>query len=114
VEVIIPEPNPALTELLVSVRMREIVFDRAVTGQMLYQVRVAKESTKLARTARAFTEIGGKRQDRWIGTVLVGEGLEYGASHEFGYTTRRGTRARRHKVAGTLDLNHVLGELGSL
>lgn len=113
-EVTIPEPNPALTELLVSNRMREMVFERAALAQALYQSEVAKESTALARTAHAFSEIGGVRQDRWIGTMLVGEGLEYGASHEFGYMTRGGKRAKRRFVPGAHDLNLVLSQLGSL
>lgn len=113
-EVHIPEPNPALTELLLSNRMREIVHERAVTAQLLYQARVAKRSTALARTAHAFTEIGGVRHDRWIGTMLLGEGLEYGASHEFGHLTRGGKRAKRRFVPGAHDLNAVLEELGSV
>jgi hypothetical protein len=113
-EVTIPEPNPALTELLLSGRMREIVFERATMAQALYQARVAKRSAALAGTARAFTEIGGVRHDRWIGTMLVGQGLEYGASHEFGYMTRKGKRARQRYVPGAHDLNDVLEELGSL
>ena len=112
-EVDIPEPNPALTALLRSARIREICFERAETAQWLYQARVAKRSTALARSAHAHTEIGGIRQDRWIGVLSVHSGIEYEASHEFGYTTRKGRKAKRRKVSAAHDLNAVLDELGS-
>lgn len=113
-EVDIPEPNPALAAVLRSPAMRAFCFERAETAQFLFQSRVAKRSSALARSARAYTEIGGARRDRWIGVMLVGFGLEYDPAHEFGYTTREGKRARRRYVAGAHDLNAVLEELGSV
>lgn len=83
-DVDIPEPNPAITALLVSARMRAIMEERANTAQMLYQAQVAKRTGRLARSARAHTEIGGKRNDRWIGELIIGGGIDYGAAHEFG------------------------------
>lgn len=112
-EIDIPEPNPALTELLMSARMRGFVFERAETAQWLYQARVARETGALSVSARAYTEVGGKRHDRWIGVMLVGFGLEYDPAHEFGYTTRKGRRAKRRKVPGAHDLNAVLEELSA-
>lgn len=110
-EVDLPEPNPALSGWLRGEVCRSIVAERANTAQWLYQSRVAKRSGHLARSARAYTEIGGIRHDRWIGVMLVGFGLEYDPAHEFGYTTRRGKRARQRYVPGAHDLNAVLEEL---
>lgn len=112
--VLYPDPNPALTGVLKSNELRAILFERAQTAQFLYQARVAKRSTALAQSARGHTEIGGIRQDRWIGVLSVHSGIEYEAAHEFGYTTRRGKRAKRRFVPGAHDLNAVLEELGSL
>lgn len=121
-EVDIPQPNPALTALLRSSRIREICFERAETAQWLYQARVAKRSSALARTAHAHTEIGGARHDRWIGVLSVHGAIEYEAAHEFGYRSRgkgpgrgkEGPRQRgRFEIPGALDLNAVLEELGS-
>ena len=106
-EVDIPDPNPALTAWLLSPRCREICFERASTAQWLYQSRVAKRSTALARAAHAHTEIGGARQDRWIGVLSVHSGIEYEAAHEFGYKAGK----RRKPIAGAHDLNAVLEEL---
>lgn len=112
-EVDIPQPNPALARWLLSARCREIVFERAHTAQLLYQARVAKRSTLLAKSARAHTERGGVRHDRYIGVLSVHDAIEYEASHEFGYTSRKGKKAKRRYVSGAHDLNAVLEELGS-
>lgn len=113
-DVSIPEPNPALTAVLLSPRMRGFVAELANTAQWLYQSRVAKRSSALANAAHAHTEIGGVRHDRWIGVLSVHSAIEYEAAHEFGYTTRKGRRAKRRFVPGAHDLNAVLEELGSL
>ena len=102
----IPEPNEALAGLMLSARMREIVSERANMAQMLYQATVAKRTGRLARSANAHTEIGGKRNDRWIGELTVGGAgsmgvVEYAAAHEFG--TANSDAAH--------DLNQVLSEL---
>lgn len=105
-DVDIPEPNEALTALLMSARMRDIVSERANMAQMLYQAQVAKRTGRLAASAHAGPEVGGKYHDRWIGELLVGGAgsmgtPEYAASHEFG--------AAGHRAAD--DLEKVLAEL---
>ena len=112
-DVDIPQPNPALTGWLQSLRCREICFAIAETGQRLFQARVAKRSGALALTAHAHTELGGVRQDRWIGVLSVHGTIEYEAAHEFGYTSRKGRRAKQRYIAGAHDLNAVLEELDS-
>jgi hypothetical protein len=107
------EPNPAIAAFLMSSRCRAIVSERAQMAQMLYQARVARRSSLLAKAARAHTEIGGVRSDRWIGVLSVHDAIEYEAAHEFGYTSRKGSRAKRRFVPGAHDLNAVLEELGS-
>jgi hypothetical protein len=106
-DVDIPEPNPALAAVLLSPAIRAICAERANTAQWLYQSRVAKRSSALARSAHAHTEIGGWRQDRWIGVLSVHSGIEYEAAHEYGHKSRKA----RKPIAGAHDLNAVLEEL---
>lgn len=120
-KVSIPEPNPALTEVLLSERMRGIVEERANTAMMLAQDQVAKRTGALARSAHAATEVGGVRNDRWIGvTTLGGRGVDYAASHEFGADVvglgEGGKGSTRYADAqpGAHDLNVVLEQLGAL
>ena len=102
-DVDIPEPNEALSALMVSPRMRDIVSERAHMAQMLYQAQVAKRTGRLAKSADAHTEVGGKRHDRWIGELTIGGmGVDYAASHEFGTSANNGAAH---------DLNQVLSEL---
>lgn len=115
-DVHIPEPNPALTALLIGPRIQAILLERVELAKALYQVQVAKRTGALAASAHASTEIGGVRHDRHIGVLTVGEGLGYGASHEFGV----GDHPRSvHNLDGpnaihaaARDLNRVLEELG--
>lgn len=109
-DVDLPRPNPALTAVLKSTRMRAIVEERANTAAMLYQSQVHKRTGRLAASAHASTEIGGVKNDRWIGVLDVGSGASpYAASHEFG-----------HDINGALtgyanaahDLNRVLNLIG--
>ena len=61
----------------------------------LYRGVVAKRTGKLAASATASTEVGGKRKDRVIGKVTVGTGLEYAALHEFGSKSNPNRQAAR-------------------
>lgn len=81
---IYPEPNPAVTAALLSPATRAFAEERANTALMLYQAIVAKRTARLARSGYAHAEIGGKNHDRWIGELVIGRGIDYGASHEFG------------------------------
>lgn len=80
------QPNPALTEVLISTRMRGIVLEVAELAQALYREEVTKRTGRLALSAHASTEKGGAKSDRWIGVLTVGglAGVDYAASHEFG------------------------------
>lgn len=120
-DVNIPEPNPALTALLRSERMRDIVFQRAETAAALYQSHVAKRTGRLAESAHPSTEIGGVRHDRHIGVLTVGGGgVEYAAAHEFGTGDHPQSIKSLNRPAqldvpqpGAHDLNIVLEQLGS-
>ena len=94
--------NPAIAAILLSDRMRTIMSAEAGRAQDLYQGIVAHRTGRLAASARVSVFIGGKATDRWVGRLTVGEGITYGASHEFG----TGVGAAAH------DLNRVLGMLG--
>lgn len=115
-EVNIPEPNEALTALLLSPRMEEICRERVEVAKGLYQAKVAKRTGALAASAHATTEIGGVRHDRHVGILTVGEDLGYGASHEFGTGDHpqsvHNLDGPNHIQQGARDLNTVLEELG--
>jgi hypothetical protein len=117
-EVDIPEPNPALTALLISPEMQALVLERAEVAKALYQAQVAKRTGALAASAQAHTEIGGVRHDRHVGYVTVGEGLAYGAAHEFGVGDHPGSvhnlNGRNIIHPAAHDLNRVLEELGGV
>lgn len=87
-----PDPNPALSAILMEGRLA--VYLGQVAGKIkdLYQARVAKRSGRLAESAHVQIERGGHRHDRWTAKVVVGgdfvrnpkDGFTYGALHEFG------------------------------
>jgi hypothetical protein len=125
-DVTIYDPNPAVAAVLISPRMRAIVFEVAELAQALYVAQVAKRSGMLAASAHASTEIGGqgrRTHDRWIGQLTVGGTgslgtVDYGAAHEFGRGEHAGSI---HDLDGEQivqhpahDLNRVLEELGGL
>jgi hypothetical protein len=118
-DVDIPEPNPALTAVLRSERIRDIVFERAQTAAALYQAHVAKRTGALAASAHPSTEIGGVRHDRHIGVLTVGGGsVDYALAHEFGtgdhpQSTHNLDRVSNDITHAARDLNHVLEELGA-
>lgn len=103
----VPKPNPAITAALRSPEMRSLVAGRAEAAKAIYQEIVSKRTGRLARSARIETFIGGAKNDRWIGRLIVE--APYSASHEFG-TGDGGEHVR----AGFHDLNVVLNRLGSL
>lgn len=119
-DVNIPEPNEALTALLVSARMRAILDQPTNAALMLYQAEVVKRTGRLAASAHASTEIGGVRQDRWIGVLTVGGAgplgtADYAAAHQFGHWQHdRNHPGEWTWVDGHHDLNRVLEQLGSL
>lgn len=102
--------NPAIAAILLSSRMRAMVFERAEIAQAIYRDVVAKRTGRLARSARAETIIGGRNKDRWVGVLTVG-GTEapYGLPHEYG-SDDGNTQVR----AAAHDLNQVLNMLGTL
>lgn len=111
-----PHPNPALTEVLRSARMRAIMLELAELAQALYREEVAKRTGALAASARAYTEIGGIDNDRWIGVLSVGSANPYDLHHEFGTERSEGITDGENWVhgaqAGADDLNRVLDLLG--
>lgn len=118
----IPSPNPALTAILVSPKMARIVRLKTEFANTRYRAIVAKRSRRLAASARVKLSIGGHKKDRWVGQLIVGEGLKYGASHEFGHQAARSTESgqyversphrrravRKRKARAAKDLKQVL------
>jgi hypothetical protein len=126
-EVNIPEPNAALTAVLVSAEMRSAVEQIGHMAQMLFQAEVAKRSGRLAASARVQTEIGGVRNDRWVSHLIVGgtgaQGtVDYAAAQQFGHWQDEGHLIGRAQapgeshtfVEGAHDLNRVLEQLAGL
>lgn len=103
----VPAPNPFLTQWLVGPECKRLVESTTHTAEMLFQAEVAKRSGDLARSSRVEMVIGGKKADRWEGHLTVGNGLDYGAAHEFG--TDDGDE---NIQAGAHDLTVVLNQLG--
>lgn len=106
----IPVPNPAVTQILKSTRMQQLVAERAERAQVLYQQIVAKRTRTLAGSAHVETYIGGRTGDRWCARLTVGDvAAYYAASHEYG-TDNGDLRIQ----AGARDLNVVLNAMGTL
>lgn len=118
---IYPEPNPALTEILKGPKMFAVVRAKTEFAKLAWQTIVAKRSRRLMMSAYTTVQIGGYKNDRPVGRLVVGRGLKYGAAHQFGYRMRhrtttgefvaRGKRqagVRGRKVAGAKELNAVL------
>ena len=61
----------------------------------IYRGIVAKRTGRLAGSTHAFVTIGGHKNDRLIGKVVVGTGLEYAALHEFGAKSNAQRQAAR-------------------
>lgn len=101
----IPTPNPAITGILRSEQMRNLMAGRANQARAIYQNIVAKRTGRLAASTRVTTTLGGVRNDRWVGRLTVGgDTAPHGPSHEFG--TEKGSPAH--------DLRRVLDSLGQL
>lgn len=106
----VPRPNQALAAILMGSPMRRLVQERAEAAQAIYVDEVTKRTGRLARAARVETFVGGLRNDRWCGRLIVDHRqAEYAASHEYG--TDDGDA---HITAGAHDLNHVLNAMGGL
>ena len=89
---IYPYPNPAITELLVSSRMRAIVSEYTMKIEATYRAGLLprtsprKSGPNLIDTVKVFVGIGGYKNDRIVGEVSVGDGTTnpYGGADEFG------------------------------
>lgn len=115
-----PSPNKALAEILRGPKMFALVRERTEIARTRWQAIVAKKTGRLSRTSRVRVAIGGYKHDRPVGTLTVGEGVRYGASHQYGHFTRRNRKTGRfmaggrRKVAGAKELNTVLKTLREL
>lgn len=96
--------HAGIGRLLLGPQMRSLMQEKAEIAQALYREIVTKRSGRLAASARVETFVGGRRNDRWCGRLIVDAAqAPYAASHEYG--TEHGAAAR--------DLNLVLTMLGS-
>jgi hypothetical protein len=113
----IPLPNHFVKDYLLGPECRGIITERTHTALWMYQAEVTKRSGGLARSAHASIGRGGLKNDRWIGTLTIGEfGIvgDYVLAHEFGadkrFDSNRGDPAF-DETEGAHDLNLVLETL---
>lgn len=106
-----PDPNPAITGILLDGRLAVYLGEVAGKVKDLYQSRVAKRSGRLAESAHVQIEIGGHRHDRWTAKVVVGgdyavnpeDGFAYGALHEFGSPTKKAKFPPAHDLKACVE-----------
>lgn len=122
---IYPEPNPALTQILKGSKMFAVVSTKTELAKIRYQMIVAKRTRKLMQSARVTVRIAGYKNDRPVGQLTAGQGLRYGASHEFGHKFRRNSASgqfvardgkrrrgvRTNKATGAHEMRQVLRSL---
>ncbi|AHY26928.1 hypothetical protein SEA_NAIRB_12 [Mycobacterium phage Nairb] len=109
----IPEPNPAVAAAQMSPRMRRILEQITHTGVLLYQSRVKKRSRRLALSARGSVDVGGHHHNMLVGTITVGQGIDYELPHEFGAEVPLfGDDQKEFHQKASRDLNFVLEHLG--
>ena len=79
-----PEPNPALTEILIGSRLQFIVAEWTAKVMASYVARIAprSKSGEMLGSVDANVFIGGYKNDRWVGEITVG--VEYAMADEFG------------------------------
>lgn len=84
-----PDPNPALAQILVSPQMGAIMTDATTQVLQIYVTSLEgrrhdgdRHPGAMAAAARAEIRIGGYKNDRLIGEVVVP--VDYAASDEFG------------------------------
>lgn len=112
-DVDIPRPNEALAGVLLSNEIRSSVHDVGQLGEALYREDVAKRTGRLAAATHVSTEVGGVRNDRWIGVLEVG-GLGaggtvfYALAHEFGVGDHPESREDVPDQPAAEDLQRVL------
>lgn len=98
------DPNPFITEWLLSPECRALMFDRGLLAEAIYREVVAKRTGRLAASTHVTTEV---EDDRWI--AMMTATAPYAASHEFG--TDDGDQ---HIEPGHHEMNHTLDLLGRL
>lgn len=103
-DVNIPDPNPFITDWLVSPECRSMVFEKGEIAEAIYREVVAKRTGHLAASTHVTT---GIEDDRWISMMTVT--APYAASHEFG--TDDGDL---QIIPGHHELNHVMDLMGQL
>ncbi|MEU3011058.1 hypothetical protein [Nocardia asteroides] len=101
-------PNPAITALLLGSEMRSLMREKGELAEALWRELVAIRTGRLARSSRIETHIGGRSNDRWAATLIVGTGAPYGVAHEFGHDNDG------RPVVGAHELNAALTMLGGL
>jgi len=121
-ELDLPDPNPALAQVLVGPEIHAALEAIGTIAHALYVAEVAKRSGRLAGSALMQIEIGGVKQDRHVCHLTTGVGLAYGAAHQFGHWQDEshliGATAAPGEshvfIPGGHELNRVLEQIGNL
>ena len=81
--------------VLINPRLGAFLQTQAELVATLYRAKVAKRTGQLAASANPYVTVGGHKNDRLIGKVVVGGGVEYAALHEFGSKSNPNRRAAK-------------------
>ena len=102
-DVSIPDPNEGLAGWFMSADNRRIMDEIATKAGLLAQAEIHKRTGALTASVNAHVEVGGHRNDRYVGEVTIGNvgTVDYGASYVFGTND-----TQAHHVADA-----VLGQL---
>ncbi|ATN93983.1 neck protein [Mycobacterium phage Kumao] len=103
---IYPDPNPALTAILVGPELKAAVIDKTHQVVAVYTQKLANRPRKgdrhpgnMLRHTKGVVDIGGYRKDRWVGEVSVK--TAYAAADELG-------RKQYNPYQGSHDLQESL------
>jgi len=108
------ELNPGLIgEVLLGDEIRDACGAIANVAAGLAQAQVPKRTGALAGSIHGHTEIGGMKNDRWIGVVSMGGDAYYAASVEYGAGNHPGSTGRHHNPPAHV-FDRVLEELDGL
>lgn len=104
--VIYPYPNKALTEILLSHDLEEVVGEYTLKVASVFTSLISARPRKgdkhpglMAADMYAYTDVGGFKHDRVVGEV--GSAVDYMAADEYG-------RHASHPYEGHHDLTHAL------
>jgi hypothetical protein len=93
------DPNPAIAYALIE-GCRTGIETLTHLAQAMWMAEVAKRTGRLAGSSHTEVAIGGVHNDRLVGHLIVGVGIDYGAAHQFGHWQDEGNLIGSDFAAG--------------